>query len=61
MYKSAALSPIVITIYICSVHLFEDGIIGIFVRIGVFNIIKFIIVGRDEHLISDFAIFYLLL
>ena len=58
MYKSAALSPIVITVYICLVHLFEDGIIGIFDKLGVFNII---IAGRDEHLISDFAIIYLLL
>ena len=55
MYKSAALSPIVLTIYICLVRLFEGGIIGIYDRLGGFNII---IVGRDEHLISNFAIFY---
>ena len=39
MDESAALSPIVITIYICLVDLFEDKTIGIFDWLGAFNII----------------------
>ena len=54
MYKGAALSPIVVTIYICLVDLSEDGTIGIFDWVGVFNII---IVGSDEHFLTSRIIF----